>query len=161
MPAPIRSLLFLSSFRIFFIMIHVAVGIILQPHVTAPSTHVLLCQRKRGTRYELKWEFPGGKLEPGESAESCLRRELREELGIDATIGALFHRQPASYADGGSFDVSYYLIEQFDGEIANRVFESTRWLPVADLPSYDILDGNRDVVLQLMKVYARTSSAKA
>ena len=45
---------------------------------------ILICQRRRGQAHELKWEFPGGKLEPGESPEVALRRELREELAIDA-----------------------------------------------------------------------------
>jgi len=46
---------------------------------------ILICQRRRGHAHELKWEFPGGKLEAGESPEEALQRELREELAIDAT----------------------------------------------------------------------------
>jgi 8-oxo-dGTP diphosphatase len=48
---------------------------------------VLICQRKRGGRHPLKWEFPGGKIESGEDPKTALERELREELGIAARIG--------------------------------------------------------------------------
>jgi len=59
---------------------------------------VMLCQRKPGVHNGLKWEFPGGKLEPGEGPEAALARELREELGVRAAVGrvrdAVFYRYP-------------------------------------------------------------------
>ncbi|HEX9615091.1 MAG TPA: NUDIX domain-containing protein, partial [Bacteroidota bacterium] len=57
-------------------MTRVAVGILKKDGT------ILVCQRRRGSRYELKWEFPGGKMEPGESVEDCLQRELTEELSL-------------------------------------------------------------------------------
>ncbi|MBI1803292.1 MAG: (deoxy)nucleoside triphosphate pyrophosphohydrolase [Ignavibacteriae bacterium] len=140
-------------------MIHVAVGIIIQYDGTSP--HVLLCQRKRTARYGLKWEFPGGKVEEAESTVDGLRRELFEELGIEAKIGRLFHRQSTTYADGGTFGVSYYLVPTFTGEIANRAFETIRWVPVAEIATYDILEGNREVVQQLVSSYAQASSIQS
>lgn len=109
-----------------------------------------MCQRKRTTRYPFKWEFPGGKLEPGESAEQCLLRELAEELGIQATIGLLYHQQHAVYPDTGAFDVFYYNVPSFQGNIVNHAFETYAWVPVRDLPSYDNLEGNRDVINKLL-----------
>src|SRR6266436_5879884 len=76
-----------------FPMIKVAVGIILRDGGSPGSGGVLLAQRKHSARYALRWEFPGGKLEDHEPLEECLRRELREELGISAEIGPLFHHQ--------------------------------------------------------------------
>ena len=58
---------------------------------------VLACQRRVGQAHSGKWEFPGGKREPGETIEECLRRELREELGIDAELGAMVWRTEYSY----------------------------------------------------------------
>ena len=53
---------------------------------------ILVCQRRRGSRHELKWEFPGGKVEPGEEPRAALIRELQEELKIDADIGPELNR---------------------------------------------------------------------
>lgn len=129
-------------------MITVAVGIIMKQ---APDfKQVLLCQRKKSIRYGLKWEFPGGKVENGERTEDCLIRELHEELYIRATIGSLYHQQHYVYPDSGTFDVFYYLVPTFTGTIVNRVFESYKWVPVATLLEYDILEGNRDVTAKLM-----------
>jgi 8-oxo-dGTP diphosphatase len=69
--------------------------------VIVESGCVLLTQRKSGTHLEGKWEFPGGKVEAGEDPREALRRELREEIGIDADVGEIldvtFHR----YEDAG------------------------------------------------------------
>ena len=58
---------------------------------------ILVCQRRRGSRHELKWEFPGGKVEPGEEPRDALVRELQEELRIDAAIGAELSRYEFAY----------------------------------------------------------------
>ncbi len=109
----------------------------------------LLCRRKRGGRYELKWEFPGGKFEPGETAEECVARELMEELSIAAVGPAVREVQQAYYADGGMFEVYYCTVASFNGEIRNNVFEEIRWVPRAELTSLDILEGNRAIVQRL------------
>lgn len=131
-------------------MITVAVGIIIKEDPSPESRMVLLCQRKSTGRYPLKWEFPGGKLEPNERPEECLRRELFEELHITGTIGTLYYQQHYTYPDSGAYDVLYYLVPHFSGEMANRVFERFEWVPIARLPEYDILEGNRDVVTKLI-----------
>lgn len=126
-------------------MINVAVGIIIQ------ENRVLLCQRKRTARYALKWEFPGGKVEAGEQIDECLKRELHEELGIDATIGELYYRQSYQYQDSGTFDVFYHMVHSYAGELINHVFESFQWVPINELTQFDILEGNRTVVQRLME----------
>ncbi|HTX18787.1 MAG TPA: (deoxy)nucleoside triphosphate pyrophosphohydrolase [Bacteroidota bacterium] len=126
-------------------MINVAVGVI------RASSRILVCQRKKTSRYPLKWEFPGGKLENGESVPAGLRRELLEELGIDATIGPELHRQEWVYPDSGTFRVFYHWVESYSGEVRNNVFEQIRWVDIAELPRVDMLDGNRDAVSVIMK----------
>ena len=133
-------------------MIKVAVGIIVKKGL------VLLCQRKRTALYPLKWEFPGGKLKEGETAEDCLRRELFEELGIKATVGPLFHRQSFVYPDSGTFDVFFYVISTFTGRPVNNAYEIYRWVPLDEVHLYDILEGNKDVVLKLASSYDRFST---
>jgi 8-oxo-dGTP diphosphatase len=64
--------------------------------VVVEGRRVLLTQRKAGTHLAGAWEFPGGKVEPGEDPREALRRELREELGVEARVGEIvdvtFHR---------------------------------------------------------------------
>ena len=146
---------FSLSLSLSFAMIRVAVGIIVQ------NGDVLLCQRKQASRYGLKWEFPGGKVKNGEATEKCLQRELLEELGITVEVGPLFHRQHYVYPDSGAFEVLYYLIQTYTGEMKNHVFESYRWTPIVELPSFDILEGNRNVVEKLLMTHAESKSKTA
>ena len=130
-------------------MIKVAVGIIIRRNAGGTGRSVLLCQRKDDAKYPLKWEFPGGKVEDGEELAVCLARELREELSVTIAPPSLFHRQEAVYPDSGHYEVYYYLVEGISGTPANRVFRSVEWVDVGDLLSYDILEGNRDVIGKL------------
>ena len=124
-------------------MIKVAVGIILK------DKKILLCQRKKDARYGLKWEFPGGKIESNEIETDCLKRELFEELSIDAKIGKLFHTQKWIYEDSGEFNIDYFLVEDFSGEIINNAFEKIEWIEISELKNYDTLEGNKEVVFKL------------
>lgn len=140
-------------------MKEVAVGIILK------NGQVLACQRKRDARYALKWEFPGGKLEPGETAEHALLRELREELAIDAKVGKEFFRQEWMYTEGtdtpqrdGSFRVFYFWVREYSGEPVNLAFEHIQWMSPYELQAMDILEGNREAVERLVK-YAKEQQA--
>jgi len=130
----------------------VAVGIIRQNGL------VLACQRKSTAAYPLKWEFPGGKIEPGESPAQALARELHEELGIHAIVGPEMHRQEWTYREGardpdddGAFRVHYFLVDAYSGEPVNRAFSDIRWVTPSDLLSMDILEGNREVTARLAK----------
>jgi 8-oxo-dGTP diphosphatase len=126
-------------------MTEVAVGILRK------NGKILICQRKKGGRYELKWEFPGGKLEKGETVEQCLRRELREELAIKIHAIEKIQTQSAYYADGGMFNVAYCSISGFEGEPQNNVFEQIRWVTTDELENLDLLDGNRIFIKNLTK----------
>jgi len=109
----------------------------------------LICQRKRGGRYELKWEFPGGKLEKGESTEDCLRRELQEELSIRIHSIDRVETHDAYYEDGGMFSVAYCFVAGYDGDPQNNVFEQIRWVTVSELKEMDVLDGNKAFIANL------------
>lgn len=124
-------------------MKQVAVGIIMK------DGRVLACQRKRDAQYPLKWEFPGGKLEDGETPAETVVRELQEELEIDAIVERELHRQEWVYPDGkddSSFKVFYLLIRAFNGTPVNRAFEQVRWVTPEELSTMDILEGNREMV---------------
>ena len=97
-------------------------------------------------------------MESGESPAGALRRELREELGIEATPGAEIHRQDWVYADGvadperdGSFRVFYFLVDRYAGVATNHAFEQIRWVTLTELDRMDMLEGNREAVKILLK----------
>jgi len=106
---------------------------------------ILICQRHRADPYGLQWEFPGGKVRDGETGERALRRELQEELAIEAEVGQEVFRLRHRYPDR-HVEVAFFQVMSFKGEPCNRVFEAIAWVPRADLPSYDFLEADRDLV---------------
>lgn len=112
---------------------------------------VLICQRKAGTAMGLQWEFPGGKVEPGETPEHALRRELEEELGIDATIGPYITEIQHNYRNGGSIHLRFFAVYEFAGEMINRVFQDMRWVELRDLPAYNFLAADKKFIRDLAK----------
>ncbi len=110
---------------------------------------ILICQRKRGGRHGLKWEFPGGKLEPGEDAPSALARELREELNIDAQIGEEMHTEHFRYENGPPFILRFYRVTEFSGQPVNVLFETILWEDRKQLRKYDFLEGDRTFLQKL------------
>ncbi|MBV8051597.1 MAG: (deoxy)nucleoside triphosphate pyrophosphohydrolase [Acidobacteriaceae bacterium] len=110
---------------------------------------VLVCQRTRHQTMPLKWEFPGGKIEEGEQPRDALRRELDEELGIDAKIGEEVARIRHEYKSGNSVELRFYVVHHYSGEIENRIFRDVRWSPRAELPSYDFLEADLTLVRDL------------
>ena len=107
---------------------------------------ILICQRTRHQPMPLKWEFPGGKIEDGEQPREALRRELEEELGIDAVVGDEVARIKHRYKSGGSVELRFYLVREFKGEIENRIFRDVQWAKRAELPKYDFLDADLTLV---------------
>jgi len=117
--------------------------------VIEKNGRILICQRKTGQRFAGKWEFPGGKVEPSEEFTSALARELREELGIEATIGEEIIRYQFSYRGRRPIQLIFYRVVEFEGEPANQIFEQIRWETAANLPEYDFLDGDTAFVKRL------------
>ena len=112
---------------------------------------ILICQR-RGGRHALKWEFPGGKVERGEQAPEALKRELREELGIDAEIGEKMEQHEVRYGNGPRIRLMFYRVTEFSPEPANLQFEAIAWEAREKLPAYDFLEGDREFVNRLARM---------
>jgi 8-oxo-dGTP diphosphatase len=112
---------------------------------------ILICQRNAAKRHALKWEFPGGKVEPGEEPAAALGRELEEELGIRAEIGPQIADYPYTYPGRPPIRLIFYGVTHFTGEIENREFLDIRWEPRERLPEYDFLDGDLDFVRGLAR----------
>jgi 8-oxo-dGTP diphosphatase len=112
---------------------------------------VLICQRKKGARHELKWEFPGGKVEPGETPSQALKRELAEELAIDAVIGPELTRYRYRYPGRPPVLLVFFRVVRYSGDPRNLQFEEIRWELRARLPSYDFLEGDTAFVKRLAR----------
>jgi len=110
---------------------------------------VLIGQRRPDQPMASQWEFPGGKIEAGESPEQALARELEEELGITATIGPRVTHIRHNYRHGGAVDLQFFAVHEFSGEIVNRIFQQVRWTKLEDLPSYDFLAADRGLIRDL------------
>jgi 8-oxo-dGTP diphosphatase len=107
---------------------------------------LLICQRTKLQPMPLKWEFPGGKIEAGELPAEALRRELQEELGIDAIIGDEVACLEHQYVGGSVLELRFFLVYEWQGEIDNRIFQTLRWARRGDLPHYDFLEADRRLV---------------
>ena len=98
--------------------------------------------------FEGMWEFPGGKIEPGERPEAALQREIQEELGIDITISRFLCTTDYDYP---SFHLTMhcYLCEIKSGEIELREHKSARWLTAETLDSVEWLPADKEIVSPL------------
>lgn len=104
------------------------------------------------------WEFPGGKLEAGESHAACLARELREELGIESNIGEFLTDNSHEY-DFGIVHLSVYRVLSWHGEIALRVHDDMRWVPIEELADFpDLLPADIPVARALERIFAEKES---
>jgi len=110
---------------------------------------VLIGQRRPDQPMALQWEFPGGKIESGESPEQALARELDEELGIQAVIGPRVTHIRHNYRHGGAVDLLFFAVHEFTGEVQNRIYHEVRWTKLEDLPGYDFLAADRGLIRDL------------
>lgn len=110
---------------------------------------VLICQRRPEQAMALLWEFPGGKIEPGETPEVALRRELQEELGIDAVVENKIAELQHNYRNGGAVHLQFFTVHHFEGALENRIFNDMRWSPLEDLPKYNFLAADKKFVRDL------------
>lgn len=107
---------------------------------------ILIGQRKSGGHHPLKWEFPGGKVEPEETPVAALARELSEELGIRATIGEEIRRYEYQYPGRSRILLIFFAVSKFEGEPRNLDFEQLEWAPRERLANYDFLEGDADFI---------------
>jgi 8-oxo-dGTP diphosphatase len=110
---------------------------------------VLVCQRTRHQTMPLKWEFPGGKIEEGEQPRDALRRELDEELGIEASVGDEVARIRHQYKNGSSVELRFFIVRDYKGELENKIFKDMRWAGRTELPSFDFLEADLELVKDL------------
>ncbi|HEV7965933.1 MAG TPA: (deoxy)nucleoside triphosphate pyrophosphohydrolase [Candidatus Acidoferrales bacterium] len=115
------------------------------------DSRILVCQRRRDDSHALQWEFPGGKVEPGEIPQEALARELREELGIEAKIGKELFRTRHRYRESGqSLELIFFRASvDRSASLQNLVFEGFEWADPSALLQYDFLQADEEFVALL------------
>jgi len=103
---------------------------------------VLIGQRTATQSHPLKWEFPGGKVETGETPEQALTRELEEELAIRNAQANEIQRYLYTYPGKNPVELIFLRVTSFEGEPQNLIFHDLRWAAPAELPTYDFLEGD-------------------
>ena len=129
-------------------MIYVACAILYRE-----NGDILLCKRTSLSLFPNKWEFPGGKSEGNEIPIQTVYREIYEELSIIPNNASLFHSATYSYPNSISVHLSFFTITSWQGTLQNNVWSEIQWVPVNTLHLYDILEGNKDVILLLQQLH--------
>ncbi len=114
------------------------------------ENRVLVGRRPKGS-LEDRWEFPGGKIESGESPEQALKRELKEEIGIEARQFQLLWSCSETYGQTGII-ILFYSVDYWKGEPKPLHHTEIRWIPFDDLPQYEMPEINQSHVRQLMSL---------
>jgi 8-oxo-dGTP diphosphatase len=118
---------------------------------------VLIARRRAEDRFGGVWEFPGGKLEPGETPEEGLRREIDEELGMKIVVGESLGTFPYASA-AWSIELLAFRAAWIDGEMIRREHDDVHWAAPADLPGYEFAEPDRPIVRILTEEAARARS---
>ncbi len=110
---------------------------------------VLICRRTASQSHPLQWEFPGGKVEAGETPRAALARELTEELAISGVESEEMTRYEFAYSGKSPIELIFLRVTRYIGEPQNLIFHEIRWEPRNRLPTFDFLEGDRDFLRAL------------
>ena len=115
------------------------------------SGRLLITQRPPHKKFGLLWEFPGGKQENGETLESCLRREIREELALEIQVGDLFKKVCHDHSDF-KIHLYAYWCHIVSGNMQLYEHVAYRWAKFGDLHQYTFTAADRDLVAALQQL---------
>jgi 8-oxo-dGTP diphosphatase len=121
----------------------VVIGIVMRDH------HFFIARRDFSLHMGGRWEFPGGKVEAGETLEHALARELKEEIDIVPTQTEHFCTLNYEY-DIKTVTLECFLVKAFEGEPKSNEGQITRWIPIEALSQYEFPDANQPLIHQLL-----------
>ena len=113
---------------------------------------IMLCQRKAGSELGLKWEFPGGKLEPGERPEEALTRELKEELDIETRVTGYFTSRRVN--NGRDLLILFFTAEIVSGEPRIVDCADIAWVDPGRMTEYDLAPSDRSAAEEYLRAMA-------
>jgi 8-oxo-dGTP diphosphatase len=119
--------------------------------VIEKNGRVLIAKKRQGSKFAGKWEFPGGKVEKGETPEQCLKRELGEELAVTAEIGGIFCTSEHTYMPQQTIRLLAYRTTLISDGFDLNDHEEIRWVEPANLGRYVFLEADKPIVEKLMK----------
>lgn len=130
-------------------MKHAKLDVVVVAAIVKQGGKVLLARRKEGslTGY---WEFPGGKIEPGESPQKALRREIREELSVDSEIGA-FYGESEHLSSTGRIRLEFYRCALAAEPVAGEAHTEIAWVEVGALSTYQVAPADIPIVRRLVE----------
>ncbi|ADE72561.1 MULTISPECIES: (deoxy)nucleoside triphosphate pyrophosphohydrolase [Priestia] len=114
------------------------------------KNRILIAKRHSKDPLGGKWEFPGGKVEPGETPEECLVREIREELRVEVKIGSFYDNSVYSSQDH-DIHLLFYWAEVSNGEMTPVVHDDLKWTTIKQLANFDFAPADIPIVKRLMK----------
>ena len=114
---------------------------------------ILIAQRKaKDNLFGGLWEFPGGKIEDGETPKECMARELKEELEIEVEVGTLItstkHRYP-----NGIFELLVYKVEHISGNFILNDHDEVKWITIDEISKFDFPPANTPIINYLKNSY--------
>ncbi|WP_330364886.1 8-oxo-dGTP diphosphatase MutT [Anaerovorax odorimutans] len=111
---------------------------------------ILIAKRGKNEKLEGKWEFPGGKIEKGETPQQCLKREIQEELNIEIEVGDFLGESIYKYSNE-EIRLLAYLSTIVEGEIKLSVHDQTRWVNINELDRFDFAPADIPLIEKLKK----------
>ena len=130
-------------------LVHVAVGVIVQ------NGAVFLTKRLESAHQGGKWEFPGGKVETGETVAQALHRELKEEVFIDVLSAEELTIIEHDYGDK-KVCLDVRLVEEFEGKASHQEGQQSQWVTITNLHQFTFPEANRVIIDKLVNSYAKS-----
>lgn len=131
-------------------MIDVGCAIIRGKRNDWEETHILIAQRKPGVFLGGYWEFPGGKLEPGETIQACLVREVYEELGVHVKAAELFSVQEHAYPEK-TVRLHFYFCDWISGEACKHDCADFRWVRPEEMKDFNFIPADTEMINELIR----------